>query len=147
MVNASNPWGYVPLHGAALYGCVAVAQALLERGASPNVAHQLSGYTAVHFAASRGFAEVLRVLMEGKGEVSARTAQGHTALDLLLMIGEGGPAAPDGNTASPRLATGMVAVPSLSTSGPFGVTGGPGFGGRGIDDTPDMPESVNVLRE
>jgi hypothetical protein len=58
------------------------AERLLEGGADPNRVHPRHG-TPVHAATGAGDAELLKVLIDHGGDVSARNAQGQTPLQLL----------------------------------------------------------------
>jgi hypothetical protein len=58
------------------------AEKLLASGADPNKVHPLFG-TPVHAAAGAGAAELLELLIDRGGEVSARSAQGQTPLQIL----------------------------------------------------------------
>jgi hypothetical protein len=55
---------------------------LLERGANPNVSHQLYG-TALHVAVGAGDAELLRLLLDRGGDPTARNRQNLTPMQVL----------------------------------------------------------------
>ena len=54
---------------------------LLGRGASPNIADE-KGWTAMHQAASRGNAKMMRALIDAGGDLSRRDAQGNLPRDV-----------------------------------------------------------------
>jgi hypothetical protein len=58
------------------------ARRLLEGGANPNHIHQRYG-TPVHAAAGAGEAEMLKLLIDNRGDVNARNAQGQTPLQAI----------------------------------------------------------------
>jgi ankyrin repeat protein len=64
------------------WGQIAQAMWLLERGASPNLADDARGWTAVHQAASRGNARLLRAVLDAGGEPRRRDKAGHQPRDL-----------------------------------------------------------------
>ncbi len=55
---------------------------LLERGANPNLAHQLYG-TALHVAVGAGEADLLRLLLDRGGDLTARNSQNLTPAQVL----------------------------------------------------------------
>jgi hypothetical protein len=57
------------------------ARALVERGASPNIA-DASGWTAMHQAASRGNAGIWQALLSAGGNPDARDTRGRTPLEV-----------------------------------------------------------------
>jgi dipeptidyl aminopeptidase/acylaminoacyl peptidase/outer membrane protein assembly factor BamB len=75
----------VGLWEAAKKGDGKVVQALLERGADPDIRTPY-GATALHYAADKGHAEVARALLEHKADVNARdTFYGARPLDWAVM--------------------------------------------------------------
>lgn len=82
---ARNPMQVKPLHSAVAHSdpsiALALAERLLEAGASPNTAQQ-SGFTPLHEAALRGHADLVRVLLQHHADRSARNSEGRTPGDL-----------------------------------------------------------------
>lgn len=62
-------------------GNVHLLQALLQRGANPNVA-DADGNTPLHFAASFNDAQAIRLLLDYGADLSSRNATGFTPLDM-----------------------------------------------------------------
>jgi hypothetical protein len=58
------------------------AEQLLDNGADPNQGHPLFG-TPVHAASGAGDVELLQLLIERGGDVTARNAQGQTPLQVV----------------------------------------------------------------
>ncbi len=105
--NVSDGRDRTPLHVAALGGCAEVAKTLLQKGALVSVhekTYQASskkrktsssgslegGRTPVHYAAARGHATCLRLLLENTEDASvadARDARGQTPLMLAAEKG------------------------------------------------------------
>jgi len=65
--------GFTGLHGAAYFGCVEIAAALLEMSKCDVQATDFRGNTAIAWAARRGNVEVLRILLE-QSDVNPDTA-------------------------------------------------------------------------
>lgn len=63
------------------WGQLQQARALIERGASPNVA-DANGWTAMHQAASRGNTGIWQTLVDAGGNPDARDTRGRTPLDV-----------------------------------------------------------------
>jgi ankyrin repeat protein len=70
LLNNLIRWGQIP---ATLW--------MLEHGASPNVA-DTQGWTAVHQAASRGNARMMRAVLDAGGDTARRDQQGRTPADV-----------------------------------------------------------------
>ena len=71
LLNDMICWGQIPQ-----------AMWLLERGASPNVPDEARGWTAVHQAASRGNARLVRAVLDAGGEARRKDKQGNQPRDL-----------------------------------------------------------------
>ena len=80
--------GLPPLHRAAKSGATGVALALLTQGADANLADRDKGNTALMLAANRGFADLVRLLLERGARVDSRAKDGWTALQAAEMIGD-----------------------------------------------------------
>ncbi|KAH9280106.1 Ankyrin-2 [Echinococcus granulosus] len=88
-VNCSANDGLTPLHLATQVGRVDVAEFLLAHGASQNIQTR-NGYMALHEAAYRGSAPLVRLLLAhpGKeGAINSRTIMGCTPLHLAAQQG------------------------------------------------------------
>ena len=70
-VDERGPFGWTPLHVAAIAGVPAAAKLLLARHANRNAIDE-AGMTPLHWAARKGHAEVARLLIEGGAEVMSR---------------------------------------------------------------------------
>ena len=80
--NATNSYGYAPLHVAAFAGQTAIVEALLNAGADPNVVpaeasdskntlKRCAGMTPLHFAAHGGHAEIIDALLAAGADANA----------------------------------------------------------------------------
>ncbi len=67
-LDQRGPYGWTPLHVAAIAGVPAVAKVLLARRANRNAIDN-AGMTPLHWAARKGNLEVARLLIEGGAEV------------------------------------------------------------------------------
>jgi len=76
-----------PLHFAALSGCVAVAEALLEAGADINAQDWL-GQTALHFACEKDHSEMAKALVRAGANVNAIDREGLTPLHVACINGD-----------------------------------------------------------
>jgi len=76
-----------PLHFAALSGCVAVAEALLEAGADVNAQDWL-GQTALHFACEKDHSEMAKALVRAGANVNAIDREGLTPLHVACINGD-----------------------------------------------------------
>lgn len=57
------------------------SQVLLEAGASPNVGDN-NNNTALHYAAGYGQADIVKLLLDHKADVSAKNEEGKTAKEV-----------------------------------------------------------------
>lgn len=98
-VNASNDFGWTPLHDAASHGLTEIAEALLARGAKVRAATR-DGTTPLHIAARRGAKSlpVARLLLAAGADLTGRDAEGKTPIDFA-------------DEATRRALSGMVAEP------------------------------------
>lgn len=86
--KASTPDGTTALHAAALVGCTACAEALIQADPELLEAQGEHGMRPLHVAASAGHAEVVRVLLTAGAEPNARHAFGQsTALHMAAELG------------------------------------------------------------
>jgi ankyrin repeat protein len=60
---------------------------LLAHNASPNIADAENGWTAVHQAASRGNARIMRAVLDAGGGLGRRDKQGRTPVDVARLMG------------------------------------------------------------
>jgi ankyrin repeat protein len=75
-VEASNPSNESPLMMAAIHNQLEVATVLIERGAEVN----RKGWTALHYAATRGHIAMMRLLLENSAYIDAESPNGTTPL-------------------------------------------------------------------
>ena len=87
-VDARDEEGQTALHYASAAGSLSTVRVLLSAGAD-STAKQAIGLTPAHWAAHKGYAEVLALLIEHGGvkEVDARAEEGATALHLAANRG------------------------------------------------------------
>lgn len=69
---------------AALHGYDDIVSQLVEYGASVSVRESTCGWRASHFAASKGYCEVLKVLVEADSDLSAKTVLHETVEDIAI---------------------------------------------------------------
>ena len=77
-----RPPPQTPLHLACLSGCVAVAEALMRQGRTPELLRataKCDGSTALHCAALGGHAELVELLVQHGANVGARNRMGTPA--------------------------------------------------------------------
>ncbi len=82
--RAGKPNEWTPLHFAVRHNLIAETRALLEVGADPNVASNVtgpfeSGWTALHLAATNERVELMKLLIAGGANPNLRTSRGDTA--------------------------------------------------------------------
>eukprot|EP00808_Paulinella_micropora_P000137 g45089.t1 len=85
VVNESDSSGWTALMQATVLSRKDVLQVLLERKASTDMADDRLKRTAVHWAASRGEAECLKLLLEWGGDPLVKDKLGQNALELALQ--------------------------------------------------------------
>ena len=89
--DATNSYGYAPLHVAASAGQTAIVEALLTAGADPGVVPSetsnsdqtlkyCAGMTPLHFAAHGGYAESIDALVAAGADANAADATGITPM-------------------------------------------------------------------
>eukprot|EP00731_Ephydatia_muelleri_P020928 Em0013g655a len=88
-LDAPNKMGFTPLMFSVKGGFIDSAVSLLQADANPNVQHAESGNTALHFAAEKGDAVVLKALIVFGGDIFIRNKGGKTPLDVALGATEG----------------------------------------------------------
>jgi ankyrin repeat protein len=86
-VNGAHGDGRTALHWAAERGYAAVAEVLLEAGASPAAATRIGSHTPLHVAATYGRADVVRLLIEARADVNVRTTTGAAPLHFAAASG------------------------------------------------------------
>ncbi len=82
-LNALNSTGESPLMLAALTGQLGLADKLVKKGADVNK----TGWTPLHYAATNGHAEVIRLLLEHHAYIDAESPNGSTPLMMASMYG------------------------------------------------------------
>ena len=82
-VNATNALGESPLMLAALKGQLEMAGKLVKKGADVNK----TGWTPLHYAASNGHVEVIKLLLENHAYIDAESPNGSTPLMMASMYG------------------------------------------------------------
>ncbi len=75
-VNIQNQLGETPLMLAAIHNQIELATVLIERGADVN----RPGWTPLHYAASRGHREMMRLLLDNEAYIDSESANGTTPL-------------------------------------------------------------------
>ncbi len=86
-VNGSQGDGMTALHWAASSGDPALAAALLTSGALPDAGTRIGRHTPLHIAAKGGHAEVVRLLVAAKADLSAATTTGARPLHFAAASG------------------------------------------------------------
>jgi len=82
-VNVETAVGETPLMLAAIQNQVELCQVLIDRGADVN----RPGWTPLHYAATRGHREVIRLLLEHDAYIDSESSQGVTPLMLAARYG------------------------------------------------------------
>jgi uncharacterized protein len=82
-VNQMNPKGETPLMMAAFTGELRLAQQLIARGADVNQ----TGWTPLHYAATAGDSEMIRLLLEEHAYIDAESPNGTTPLMMAAYYG------------------------------------------------------------
>ena len=82
-INVSNALGESPLMLAALKGQLELAGKMVKKGADVNK----TGWTPLHYAASNGHVEVIKLLLENHAYIDAESPNGSTPLMMASMYG------------------------------------------------------------
>jgi ankyrin repeat protein len=82
-VNQLNPHAETPLMMAAMLGQVRMAEQLIARGADVNK----TGWTPLHYAATGGHVEMIRLLLEHHAYIDAESPNGSTPLMMAAYYG------------------------------------------------------------
>ncbi|XP_041839354.1 cyclin-dependent kinase 4 inhibitor B [Melanotaenia boesemani] len=88
-VNGVNRFGRTALQ-VMMMGSAPVARVLLEHGADPNVADISTGTTPLHDAASLGFLDTVRLLLQAQANPQARDKATYLPVDLARQNGHTG---------------------------------------------------------
>lgn len=75
-LNTTNPLGETPLMLAAIHNRLEVAQVLIQQGADVNK----PGWTPLHYAASRGHRDMMRLLLDNDAYIDSESDNGTTPL-------------------------------------------------------------------
>jgi len=84
-VNATDQYGWTPLHSAAKNGHKDVVEFLLSKKADVNAVNKAVNkyeWTPLHLAAKNGHKDVVEFLLSKKADVNAKDKDGKTPLDL-----------------------------------------------------------------
>eukprot|EP01062_Namystynia_karyoxenos_P073764 TRINITY_DN70586_c0_g1_i1.p1 TRINITY_DN70586_c0_g1~~TRINITY_DN70586_c0_g1_i1.p1 ORF type:complete len:588 (+),score=93.75 TRINITY_DN70586_c0_g1_i1:78-1766(+) len=87
-VNATDDFGWTPLHHAALQGLVRAVAVLLEYGANVNRGTRGMCERPLHIAASRGHVDVCSMMRTAGADVDARNAYGDSPLHAAAAAGQ-----------------------------------------------------------
>lgn len=82
-----DAYGWTPLMRAVSGGYIDAVDALLACGRIDLQAREESGATALHIAAGRGYADIIKRLLEAGAEVRAADGQGRTPADVARLLG------------------------------------------------------------
>ena len=82
-LNAQSPQGESPLMLAAIKGELELVQKMIKKGADVNK----TGWTPLHYAASTGQVDIMRVLLENHAYIDAESPNGSTPLMMASMYG------------------------------------------------------------
>ncbi len=82
-LNALNPLGESPLMLAALKGQLELVAKMIKKGADVNK----TGWTPLHYAASFGHVDVIKLLLENSAYIDAESPNGSTPLMMASMYG------------------------------------------------------------
>lgn len=82
-VNLLTPQGESALMMAALKGHLALARRIIERGGDVNK----TGWTPLHYAATGGHVEIIKLLLEASAYIDAESPNGSTPLMMAAMYG------------------------------------------------------------
>lgn len=82
-LNAFNALGESPLMLAALKGHLVLSDKLVKKGADVNK----TGWTPLHYAASNGHVDVMKLLLENHAYIDAESPNGSTPLMMASMYG------------------------------------------------------------
>ena len=88
-LDAFNKNGFTPLMVAVMSDNTDCAVALLQAQANPNVQHVESGNTAIHYAAEKCNAVILKALIVFGGDISIKNKAGQIPLDIALKASKG----------------------------------------------------------
>jgi uncharacterized protein len=83
--SIENANGCSPLHNAVLGGSVPCVLMLVSRGVNVNESSSIDGWTALHFAASRGYINVAQVLLIAGADINSKSSKGNTPLDIAMQ--------------------------------------------------------------
>ena len=85
----TDAYGWTPLMRAVSSGYLRAVDAILASGRADLQAREESGATALHIAAGRGYAPIVRRLLEAGAEPGAADGEGRTPADVARLQGHG----------------------------------------------------------
>ncbi len=85
----TDAYGWTPLMRAVSSGYLQAVDAILASGRADLQAREESGATALHIAAGRGYAPIVRRLLEAGAEPGAADGEGRTPADVARLQGHG----------------------------------------------------------
>ncbi len=87
LINATDDWGFTPLHHAAFNVAFDVARILLTAGANTTIGDQIGNRTALHYAAGSGSLSMTELFAQNGFIIDAKNKEGETPLDVAKKMG------------------------------------------------------------
>ena len=143
-VNATARMGFSALHFAAQANALEALEALLSKGANPNVWEARKKNTPLHLAAMKGFAEAVALLLKHGANPIAKTKKDETAFDLGRKHASVNAVIEAHVAAAATAAPAEEAAEALEASGAAGAAeGSANVGGPAAADEPKPPAVAN----